>query len=133
MMIVFISALSLLGLTLCKQQSQATIYTGQVPYTDSLPCFPCISNDYIYCTEGGLRSRSVADGVCCETYDSCAQVTNSSWTCSSSFVDKVLSMNLCPLASCGNQDAVAFKKEGQKESLKMELEPGQACAYSVRS
>lgn len=42
-------------------------------------------------------------------------------------------MNLCPLVKCGKQDAVYFKKEGNKESLEMELEPGQACAYSVKT
>jgi len=42
-------------------------------------------------------------------------------------------MNLCPLANCGKQDAIAFKKEGKSESIQMQLEPGQSCAYSVKT
>jgi hypothetical protein len=97
----------------------AMIYEGQAPYSADLSCYSCIQNDYIYCHQGGehqtiAKTDVPPSGICCDSFSNCPQASDPSYTCSSEFADKLLSLYMCPFkqGSCGATSDIVFAKSG---------------------
>jgi len=92
---------------------------GTAPFNASLSCFSCIRNNYIYCVKAAdhvivSSGKPEPQGVCCSTYQTCPQISDPSYTCSSTYTDPFLAIRMCPFKSdaCGQYDSTVLTKSG---------------------
>ncbi len=81
-----------------------------IQWSASLGCGACITGGYTFCVlgkEGQDFAGKTVTQTCCKdaTTASCPMVSNSQWTCSNIYSDRMLAKNICPYksTSCGNK------------------------------
>lgn len=77
-------------------------------YDVTLKCDQCIRSGYVFCLNGQERTdvplgETPPPGKCCQDA-TCAEASDSAWTCSSSYSDPILARAICPFprGQCGN-------------------------------
>jgi len=109
----------------------------QIDYNANLKCGACIRGNYLYCVNGkeGDADLSTKQQVCCQSAANCPQATNSAWTCSNTYQNKMLAKNLCPFnkANCGPSSNISFAVWNMQDRMKIELEPGDTCSYFINA
>ena len=111
-----------------------------VSFNSKLPCYPCITNGWIYCIDGTDHQhvdsgQYAPDGVCCENMANCAPISNPTYVCSSTYSDMLYSLRMCPFNhdSCGTQSEFVFKSAGSSLDTSLTFFPSDVCFYTVRS
>ena len=82
----------------------------KIPWSATLGCGACITGGFTFCLigkEGEDFAGKTVTQTCCKdaTVASCPMVTNTQWTCSNIYSDRMLAKNICPYksTSCGNK------------------------------
>jgi hypothetical protein len=106
----------------------------------NLGCGACINGGYNYCIQGregeDFSGRNPVQ-TCCKdaTAANCPQVSNSSWTCSSSYNDKLNAKGLCPFRSnsCGPKALYKYTSYGAnfQDRVNITLQPGETCSFQI--
>jgi hypothetical protein len=62
---------------------------------------------------------------------------NTSWTCSDSYADTTLALNMCPFdkSKCGANNTIDFSgnNTGESKTVNITLLPGETCTYKVQA
>ena len=88
---------------------------GSITFHQKLPCYPCIMNGWIFCQDGKDQPSYTPDYTCCKSLTECDKLTDPSWTCSSSYSNRLYSLRMCPFMSdvCSSaRSEFVFKSEG---------------------
>jgi hypothetical protein len=112
----------------------------KINWAANLGCGACINGGYNYCIQGkegdDYTGRTVVQ-TCCKdaTAANCPQVSNSSWTCSSTYNDKMTAKGLCPFRSnsCGAKALYKYTSYGANfmDKVNITLLPGETCSLQI--
>jgi len=115
----------------------------KITYRSNLGCGACITGGYIYCVlgkEGDDYSNVTLTQNCCQnsTASACPQLSNSNYTCSNKYTDKMLAKNVCPYQSskCGGKGSTfRFSTWGDstKVNFNATLSNGDSCSYILNT
>lgn len=113
----------------------------RIPYTQTLPCGACITGGYVYCLIGkafdDFSNRTLTQKCCQSATNNCPEATNATWTCSSSYPDRVLAKSICPYRSsmCGPKNTYQYNSWGadQQNNITVNVPPGETCSYIVNT
>ncbi len=86
----------------------------RITWAATLGCGACINGGYTYCVQGkegdDFTGKTVTQTCCRDsTSANCPQVSNTTWTCSNIFSDRMTAKGLCPYksTSCGSNLSIS--------------------------
>lgn len=109
-------------------------------YNSNLKCGACIKSGYNFCFVGidgqQVDNETSFERTCCQD-DTCAQMTNSSWSCSKSYNDTDYALTFCPQPKnkCGGQWKFDFSnnKNVTTDITIGNLSQGESCTLKIKS
>jgi hypothetical protein len=116
----------------------STIYGST--YANNLNCGQCIGQGHTYCVnqaEGVMNTNYQTGSTtqkCIQAGTSAGEMTNTAWSCSNAFADRVYSKYVCQYntAACGSSPVVALATTNSTANVNItNLALGQTCFYRV--
>jgi len=113
---------------------------ARATYSADLKCGKCIKEGYNFCFKGTdtqtFEKGTVPEATCCQD-TSCAEASNSEWTCSGSYSDADYALTFCPFKKdkCGSTAEVTFEDNvNSTQQVTVEnLAEGETCSFKVKS
>ena len=112
-----------------------------ITHSTSLNCGQCIKGGFVFCTKGAHRSGHESNrmpvSTCCAD-NTCSEVSNAEYQCSSLFTDGTYAKTMCPYRNeaCGAKTTFEYTEEGnlKPEDISVaKLTDGETCTYWVKS
>lgn len=109
-------------------------------YSADLKCGKCIKEGYNFCFVGNdtqtFEKGTRPEATCCQD-TSCAEASNSTWTCSGSYSDADYALTFCPFKKdkCGDTAEVEFDESvNVTQSLTVnDMSEGETCSFKIKS
>lgn len=108
-------------------------------YSETLRCDECIRSGFNFCIQGTERKVLAAGEAepakkCCADA-TCAEASNSAWTCSSSYSDPVMARTVCPFkkSQCGGAPDILLNNTGEAVNVNVDLAGGESCMFNMRA
>ena len=117
--------------------SVAAIEHRNIPYSSTLKCGGCILGGYNFCFQGtdGQQVSATPISTCCQD-STCAENTNTAYSCSSAFTSLDYAITMCPqmTSQCGNTKDFTPATPGDTSTVEVTgLLAGESCTFHVKS
>jgi hypothetical protein len=109
-------------------------------YSADLKCGKCISEGYNFCFVGSdsdtFEKGTAPEATCCQD-TTCAEASNTTWTCSGAYSDADYAKTFCPFKKdkCGDTQSVEFGDSvNTTQSLTVnDMSEGETCSFKIKS
>lgn len=119
-------------------QSLFAFASAQKAYSAELKCGSCISSGFNFCvqgTDGQVFEEGVRPVATCCQDGACAEATDATYTCSSTYSDIDYALTFCPQPKkkCGEKHEIEYSETGAESVTVTNLTVGETCTYKVKS
>ena len=118
----------------------ALVDQAAAAYSADLKCGKCIKEGYNFCFVGTdtqtFEKGTAPEATCCQD-TSCAQASDSAWSCSGAYSDADYALTFCPFKKdkCGDTAEVTFENtvNATQQLTVSNLAEGETCSFKIKS